>query len=359
MNVSNAAVTSQQAKFNQLFTHLNKPPRGFEVLAKEQKIVIDVYYLDRFLGVTELSVNVNTVQFIKPEDVLHKIGDLKNPDDVLAKLRKSMKTNSHLLCNQEVPEHCNQLSPKIVGIIYDPDFFRVYLFINPRYLSNTQNAQWLSPSTVGLSYLNNIYMAADSGNRNLPFLNVNKHSNNLFNTINNLPLYNLTSDNTVAYKNTRLNMSASFANRANFDNVFNENDIQLNTANIAHTYKNYEYTAGLIEIPSTIFFSSNAILGAEVKTTLNTLRDKSAFLATPITFFLPVAATVSLLQGSRIIYTAKLPAGNQKIDTSAFPQGSYPVTMRINDVQGGDYYSDQNGYQFRFVSTRKYATKLF
>ena len=328
MNAAYSALSSEQMQFNQLFTHSAKPPKGFEMLAKKQILLIDVYYLGRFIMVAKVEVSPTSVLFIELSELLEKVGPLKQSQDIITHLQKPMPTNSDLICGQKEGGDCNQLEPDNVGVIYDPNLFRMYLFINPKYLKPESKTQWLEPSTAKLSYLNNVSLAADSGNPNFPFAN-------LHDSLNTLPLYNITSDNVLAFYNTRLNVSATYANRANFTTVYDNQTTQLNALNIAHTFKQYEYSIGLIEIPSTLFFASNTILGAEIKTTLNTLRDKALAIASPITLFLPLPSTVSIIKGSTIIYSAKLPAGNQKIDTSLFPQGTYPVSVRINDAQGG------------------------
>ncbi len=325
-SIAIAAQNSSKNQFHRWFTHSAKAPKGFEELTKPQTLLIDVYYLGHFIGVTPLFVTGNKIQFVKSQEILQKI-ELEHKEEIAAILEAPMDANSNLLCDKQQIEHCNELSPDTVDVIYDPDNFRISLFINPNYLPAQSIGNWIGPSSVGFSYLNHLYMVADSGNYNLPFAN-------LFNPIIYQPLYNLTTDNLLAYENTRFNVSTSVANQANFNNLLDHNTVQINELNIAHTYHQYELRAGVINLPSTIFFASNTVLGGEIRTTLDTLEDKSLFLSTPINFFLPVTSTVSLMQGSTIIYSAKLPPGNQQIDTSTFPQGSYPVTVRVTDAEG-------------------------
>lgn len=330
-----AAFAPDKLAFKDLFKVSSAPPKEFEAIAKPQIILIDVYYLGKFISVEKIKISPNKIQLIEPEHTLKNIDNLLQKDEVINYLKNELEPNMNMACSQFQKTGCGILSPEIAGLIYDPLLFRADLFINPRYITDVSDAssKWLPHSSSNWSYINHMFAAVDSGNNN-PI-------NNNPNPIENTELYNFTSDNTLAYHNMRLNVSASLSNQLWASVLGKNQDIQLNSANISYDYHDYEYMVGVIDTPGSVFFADYAFLGGSIKTTLNTLKEKNQYISKPIELFLPFPSTVSVLHGSKIIFSANLPAGRHKINTYNFPQGVYPVTIRTIGNQGETNISTQ------------------
>jgi hypothetical protein len=314
-----------------LFDTSNKPPDGFSNLIKPQLIVVDVYYQNTFLGVAQATVSANDLRFEYPSKILSMLkGKVQHEDMLKRALTKKLPTNTNQLCDIIRHSDCNSLLPNIISIIYDPNTFKVILFINPRFqrtLSLT-GIKFLPASSSGFSYINQLYGVSNSvtGEEGYSY-------------------YNLTSNDMLAYKNARLNVSSSYAN-----NLVGNTAIQINEANAVLVNKQYQYTVGMLDTFGNAFFSNNTILGGQWKTTLDTMPGASAGMGVPITLSLNSPSQVSVYKEGTLIYTARYQAGNQLLDTSRFPNGSYPIIIQITGSDG----SSREINQF-FVKTSKIA----
>lgn len=296
-----------------LFTVSSEPPPGFKQLAKPQKILIDVYLGGRYLGVFNATVAPNYVVFANPKKLVAKLTGIKNAKRVIHALSGKLLPHSNLVCHQYTHAICRNLKPKVAGIIYNPGNFRAYVFVNPYYLKRPSvHHRELPDSTAGLSYLNRIYMV--SSNSSLD----NEHD------------YSLTTSNTFGYEDAHINVIASYAN-----DLTDGGNAELREANFELTHHRYRYSFGLLDTLGNTFLANQTILGAQFETTLDTLPDIQSDLGTPLNIFLNFPSQVSIYKDGELIYTERYPSGNQHIDTRSFPEGAYPIVIKIMNSQGG------------------------
>jgi hypothetical protein len=76
------------------------------------------------------------------------------------------------------------------------------------------------------------------------------------------------------------------------------------------------------------------MIGAGVGTQFDTFADQEAIRGTPLILFLAQPARVETLIDGRLIGSRSYGAGNNTIDTSGLPGGSYPVLLRIHQPDG-------------------------
>jgi hypothetical protein len=98
--------------------------------------------------------------------------------------------------------------------------------------------------------------------------------------------------------------------------------------------RNLRYSAGLFWGPGNEFTGQRRMIGAGVGTQFDTFADQEAIRATPLVLFLAQPARVEVLVDGRLIGSRSYGAGNNIIETSGFPGGSYPVLLRIHEPNG-------------------------
>jgi len=196
----------------------------------------------------------------------------------------------------------------MIGIIYDEDHFRVDVFVNPRFLSTLPSTHegYLPAPDSSLSLTNSIGLAASG-------------------TVGGSSLFNVQNRTVVALRNARLRTNTSVASHLGLvvDDFVGEVDS-----------KDLRYSAGLFWTPGNDFTGHRRIIGAGFGTQFDTWADHDSVYGTPLVVFLAEPARVELLVDGRLITSRSYPAGNNDIDTSALPTGSYSVVLRIHQSNG-------------------------
>jgi Mat/Ecp fimbriae outer membrane usher protein len=296
-----------------IFTVSNLPPPGFEIISKPQRILVDVNFAAQFVGVFKAEVSPKYIRFKLPGFLVSKIPSVKNKEAVTKALSGKLEPNSQLVCNKFNAQDCNQLKPKVAGVIYNPRTFQLQVFIAPQYLRKTMAHQrYLPISTAGPSYVNHLsFVTSDVTGKPV------KHT------------FNFTTDNTFAYYNTHFNVSASYAN-----DLADNNGLSLNHANISWVRKRWLVDAGMAETLGNTFFANQTILGAQLRTTLDTMPEADDGLGLPLVVFLNFPAQIAIYKDGKLISTGHYAPGNNDIDTANFPEGAYPISIKVTDAQG-------------------------
>ncbi|HEY7679035.1 MAG TPA: TcfC E-set like domain-containing protein, partial [Terriglobia bacterium] len=79
------------------------------------------------------------------------------------------------------------------------------------------------------------------------------------------------------------------------------------------------------------FASRTRILGAGAATQFDTRVAREQLIGTPIALFLQQSSQVDVLIDGRLISSQIINAGNQLLDTSTLPEGSYSIVLRITE----------------------------
>ena len=134
---------------DQIITISDTVPPGFEDLAGPQTNQVDVFYQNKYLVSTIATYDFETLRFHQPQEVINKIEDLINRDQILKIISQPLQTNNDLIClTHTLSDNCGTLQPNIAGIIFDEGRFRVDLFINPLQLETKaiHSTKFLSPA---------------------------------------------------------------------------------------------------------------------------------------------------------------------------------------------------------------------
>ena len=283
-------------------------PAGFEQLVEPQDVVVDLVFGDKDIGQARITATSDTVTFGDVAAVVALLPQVRDRSAVANALSGPLDAHVSSLCAAAHGTSCGQLAPGETGVIYDPDSFRLHMFVNPAWLEveAVDEQRYLAPPTSAPSVVDS-FTAAISG------------------TIGDSPLYNLQNHAVFGSGNKRLrsHVSLSSAYGVLIDDVAGEIDT-----------RNLRYSAGLLWAPGIDFIGERKILGIGVGTQLDTRADRELLQGSPLILFLSQQSRVDILRGGRLLASQSYDAGNHALDTSGLPDGSYPVTLRVQEAGG-------------------------
>lgn len=283
-------------------------PPGFTELAAPRVVLVDVYFSGRKVAEALAAAEPGKLRFRSPTELLSKIPDIIDSPELGAALAGELPTNADRRCALSNREDCGLLRPDLIGIIYDEDHFRVDLFVNPRYVRTTASAPtgYLA-APKGLVSVTSIFGFNSSG------------------TLGSSSDFNVQDRTIVSVGAARIraDISASSSLGLIADEFLAEAD-----------RRDLRYSAGLFWAPGNDFIGQRRMLGAGVGTQFDTSADQMILHSTPLIIFLAEPARIDLVVDGRLVSTRSYPGGNIELDTSALPQGSYPLAIRIHHSNG-------------------------
>jgi hypothetical protein len=283
-------------------------PPGFGERASAREALVDVYFGGGKVGEALVTTKPGILRFRNPAALAARLPRLIAAPEVLSALSAELPTNSAAVCSASNSSSCGQISPQVLGIIYDEDHFRVDVFVHPQFLRTVHVAPtgYLPLPDSPLSFTNTLGVAASG-------------------TIGGASFYNLQNRTIVALRNARITANTSIASHLGFvaDDMVAEVD-----------RRDLRYSGGLFWAPGNEFTGQRRIVGLGVGTQFDTSADRDELHATPLIVFLGQAARVELVVDGRLVSSRSYPPGNVAIDTSALGDGSYSVLLRIHEANG-------------------------
>lgn len=283
-------------------------PPGFGELARDRELLVDLYFGGAKIGEARVIARPGSVQFKEPAQLLSLIPNVEPSAALAAALAAELPANANLLCSDPPAAHCGALSPQVAGIIFDEDHFRVDLFVNPALLGliKPDGDPYLPAPTAPLAVTSALGLALSGSNHNAP-------------------VYNLQNRTIAGLRNGRIRIDSSYASRQGFvvDSMVGEID-----------RPGLRYSAGLFWAPGVDLTGQRRILGIGVGTQFDTRADRDSLRGTPLVLFLGQASQVDVLIDGRLVSSRSYEAGNNVLDTTTLPQGSYPLLLRIHEANG-------------------------
>jgi len=295
----------------QYFISSNQPPAGFENIDPNapQTTMVSVYYGDQLLVNTLATFNNQTITFSNPTQILNNLQGLKNSNLLNSELAKTQDSHSNLLCQDGSGNYCKALNPKTIGVIFDPNSYKAYLFLNPNNIQVTPIQNNLPDSTAGFSALLN---------------NDALLTHNQFNT------YALNTQGMLGEGNGYLSSTAYYTHA---DNSNAQDSLDMTEA-AGHFYKNQNlYSAGVLQSSGTgLLNQSVSIIGAEIQNQYQPPGLAFSGQGSPVVIYLSMPSQVQVYRGNNLIYAQNLSAGKHQLDTSGFPTGSYDIDIKITNT---------------------------
>lgn len=283
-------------------------PSGFGELTREHEVLVDLYFGGQMIGAAKAIVRPGYLRFEDPAKVLALIPNLESVAPLSQALAGELATNAGFVCPQGTSAGCGGLSPEILGIIFDESRFRVDLFVNPRLLRLVRAEPSLylpEPAAVlSLTSSSGLALSGSSGHA---------------------PIYNFQNRTIIGLGSARIRSDLSYASKTGLvaDTIVGEFDSP-----------GMRYSAGLFWAPGIDLTGERRILGAGFGTQFDTRTDRETLQGTPLVLFLSQPARVDILIDGRLVTSSSYPAGNNLIDTSSLPDGSYSLDLRIHEPNG-------------------------
>lgn len=325
------APTSSAAEDNDsadqpLFTISDKPPPGFESLNEPQTNMLDVYYNGRPLGSLPATYTLTDVTFLQPAQLADLIPNAKDKAAVTQAFTKALPAHADLICSDKKPVPvCNLPDFDKVAVVFDLNKYRADVFVSPDLLlPHTKQSDLLGPSSAGPSLRHDVNLAAAGSNTS------------------GSSSFNLVNQGALGDGAARLNYQTSLAHSGSSSSssgtpVSSSSPTQFTVQqlNAEWDHNRYLLQLGYIDTTGNTFISNQNILGVNVGTTLNTLlQDKKSAYGSPLVIFLDLPSQVSIYRDNRLLSSSLYPAGQQTLDTTSLPIGSYLLTLKIQDNLG-------------------------
>jgi hypothetical protein len=285
-------------------------PEGFDDLTAPQEALVDVFYGGRKIGQTRVRYTPDTLEFLDPSGVVALLPGLADRAAVLSALSTSeLPTHSNLVCTTGAdPAVCGRLAPTVAGVIFNQDRFRVDIYVEASLLEVQQAVaeEYLSAPQPGMSLINGmggvVSGSADSD-----------------------PHYNFQDRFILSDGNKRL------ASDLSYSSTFG---LEADRLTVEIDRPGWRYSGGAFWTPGTDLIGRRKVIGVGIETQTDTRLDKDTLRGTPLVVFLNQRARVEILRDRRVLASRIYEAGNQELDTSTLPDGSYEVVLRIEDAGG-------------------------
>lgn len=283
-------------------------PAGFSELARPRESMVDVYFGGRKIGEARLTVRPGFVRFRDPDQILTLIPNLITSPILGAAAATELPANAGRICPSGITLNCGELSPALFGVIFDEDRFRLDVFVNPMWLRpvGSDEERYLATPAAPLSLTSSMGLALSGSSATSP-------------------VYNFQNRTILAFRNGRIRSDTSYASKLGLllDNAVAEIDSP-----------GLRYSAGLFWAPGLDLTGQRRILGLGIGTQFDTRVDRDELRGTPLVLFLSQPARVDILIDGRLVGSALYEAGNNILNTSGMPDGSYSVLLRIQERNG-------------------------
>lgn len=284
-------------------------PGEFAQLAEKQQLVADVYFGGRAIGQFEVEATPGSLRILQVDRLVAALPGVTDVAAVTQVLSSpTLDTNTRFICHPG-GDPCDHLTPDVAGIVFDQSHFRMDLFVNPRLLvvRPVSSQLYLSPSSHGFTLVDTIGATVAGGE--------GQESS-----------YDIRNRAILARGDARLESEAS---------VSSGGTISIDTLAAVVDRPDKRYTAGLFYTPGMDLVGRRRIIGAGMASQFDTRTDRDVMTGTPLIVYLSQRSRVDLYSQGRLMSSHMYEAGNQSLDTSSLPDGSYPVEIRIQEVGGG------------------------
>lgn len=295
-------------------------PAGFEHLLEPQTTMVDVYYGGRYLQSQLATFSPGEIHFKQPVKIANNIPNLLDRSRIQTWLSESLSSNESLLCHSRGQSNCGILTPEVIGVIFNPQSYRVDVFVAASELSveKVEITKFLPSSDTEFSFIQGLSVAYSKPEA----LQDN---------------YSINGSTSLAYKESRLRLLSNYSKDDGFviDVLAWEKD-----------FEGLSYQLGLLQTNNqgAGFLPELEVMGGRFASTLDTRNDLDFSEGVLLNVFLPTRSRVEIYKDERLLYSAVYDAGNQNLDTSLLPTGAYNVTIRIIE-QGGRSYDQVRFYQ--------------
>lgn len=304
-------------------------PEGFEELVQGQREQVEVRLFDRSAGIWPALIDLTSVQLERPEALLAALGLSGEAQAALAaSLGQSLPRNSHLACPAGPRRSgCGHLQPLAdpgsVQLIYDESAGVVHLFVAPQWLpvEGAAPARHHQPSARAENALIHQQTVNASGSDGSHNLTAQGHT-----VLGAFDRGHVAADWTFVAQRDRWQGTRT---RLQTHSIYYRHDlgaehhVQVGRMDRSTLVGDRGGDFALSMLPL------DRMVGVRVGTTQAYLSDAAAEQGSPVTVLLGRNARVDVFDGDRLLETAYMEAGINRLDTRRLPSGSYVLSLRI------------------------------
>lgn len=284
-------------------------PPGFEDLSAPQQVMLDVYMGGRRVGEAAAVVEPGHFRFVDAARLVDLLPDIADRPRLIAALgAPDLDPHPEAVCPPAASSPCPRPAPDVAAIVYDAARYRVDVLVDPRFLTVKAGVRLqylpLPPQSPGLI---NFVSGTVSG----------------------------TSGQTTQYfvQDTAVVGVGSGRLRANFQQS-SDSGFQTDTLVGELDRPGLRYKAGAFWIPGNVLLDRIKMVGLGLGTQFDTRLDRDQLAGSPLILFLDQRSRVDIVVDGHVMASQVYDAGNQALDTSGLPEGSYTVTLRVTTATG-------------------------
>lgn len=302
-------------------------PAGFEELVTGQKVWIDVSLLGQSAGLFEANVTLDSVQFVKPLDVLNALNlPLKKESQEYTQLADQIShpltRNGNLACSSNNnAAGCGFLTTDKLAIIYDENDSKVSVFLDKKLLpEGDKHALYYTPTRETENafihqQILNVVAEKDYSNISLQgagALGVLTNGYVGFDWSLNAYRSDYTTEQAVNVDDFYYRQSLGQRHYVQVGRM-DSRDLSSNLGG------NINFT----------MLPLGAIDGVRAGSSLSYLNREEASKGSPVVILLSRKSRVDAYRGNQLLGTFYLNSGSNTLDTGNFPAGSYSVTLKV------------------------------
>lgn len=306
---------------------IKEVPSGFKTPSQEI-IYVDVYYRQQFLISARVEVKNDKFKFLYPTKVYEKIPLVKidKAKAVMKEFQTEHIFNTEYACFPDRKVKCDMLNTELIDFIFNPDTFTVEIVTNNNiFLKKEQDNLFLPPPPTEFSQFftfNGVgYWSKDkSGISNDYF------ASPLFYNSKNQDQYNFVANSKTSFNRFILNADVNWTNQ--------QNNLYFDNINVTRYYRGYNLQIGEFNTEELRSLNQGNLLGVSFRSSIDRRRDDTGTFSQPLNVFLNYRSRVNIIKDGRIYSTQYYDSGNQTLDTSGLPFGSYNVELEIIEPNG-------------------------
>jgi hypothetical protein len=303
-------------------------PPGFESLVTGQTLWVNLSVYGQSLGLFEASVSLDTVTFLKPHQVARAVMQHYQKDPQQEKrldhlISEPLARNGNKACSSNGgAAGCDYLETDSLALIYDENNAKVALFLGPEFVplaadNSSPYYQQTAETEAAFIHQQNINFVTNRDDQTLSLQGAGALG------------FTENSYAGIDWDYLAQKYRQQSHQEVRFNNVFLRRDlgkryyVQAGRMDSRDIFSNAGGNITLSQLPL------STIEGARVGSTLAWMNRAQAAQGTPVTVFITRPSRIDAYRGQQLLGTFYLNAGTQNLDTSAFPNGSYSVTLRI------------------------------
>ena len=288
-------------------------PSEFTQLAAEQQVVADVFFGGRSIGQFEIVATPGAIRLREPDALVARLAGVSDLRAVRDALGGTLDSNARFVCHGD-ETNCARPQPDVAAVVFDQQRFRLDLYVNPKLMliRPVVADRYLAPPSDKLALVDTVGGAIVGGSDEKAE-------------------YSITNRAILSYGNARIVSETTSST---------DRRIDVDTLALEVDRPGLRYSAGVFYVPGADLVGRRRIVGAGIETQFDTRTDRTELQGSPLVVSLGQRSRVDLYVEGRLVSSHLYEAGNQAIDTSTLPDGSYPIEIRIQEI-GGAARSEQ------------------